>query len=120
MGEWNDCDVECGGGSRTRIVQCPRDGLCSADRPTSEEACNQHSCSWDVGEWSACDAACGGGTKWREVRCPRAGRCDRSAPGSTACNEQPCVTSSEASSAIMLAPSISLAFAFFAAPQFYH
>nr|XP_006823537.1 PREDICTED: cubilin-like [Saccoglossus kowalevskii] len=51
-GDWQECNVECGGGMRTRLVQCQRisDGIempvsfCSGPQPAASEPCNTQPC----------------------------------------------------------------------------
>ena len=78
-GEWSPCSSTCGGGVRSRLVQC-YDGhqvntdlsscLQESAKPYSEDSCNLEPCPvWNYGQWSECDQACGGGRSQRLVRC---------------------------------------------------
>ncbi|XP_070531950.1 uncharacterized protein [Ptychodera flava] len=51
VGQWGQCDVTCGGGTRTRSVTCQlqnqqlvADGLCTAPKPSELEVCNSDPC----------------------------------------------------------------------------
>jgi len=83
---YSPCSKSCGGGVRTRTVQCvstatgqalPDDSQCLALgnelHPTSTTAeCNTEPCplyTWQAGPFSQCSALCGTGEQEREVHC---------------------------------------------------
>ena len=81
---WSACDKACGGGTKTRTVQCIKisDGTIATDsdcapvaKPTESSPCNTMLCHhWDApGGWSACTVPCstGGvpGTQTANIRC---------------------------------------------------
>lgn len=52
IGAWGDCSVRCGGGTKTRDVNCKDssgvivdDKYCSATKPSSTSSCNTNPCS---------------------------------------------------------------------------
>lgn len=81
-GGWGACSATCGGGTRTRTVQCRdnfsavvADSFCSGagTKPATSQACNTPACvtySWrqDV-PWGTCSTTCGGGTQTRPAEC---------------------------------------------------
>ncbi|KAM7295476.1 putative thrombospondin-like protein [Ixodes scapularis] len=83
MGEWTQCDQECGGGHQTRQVACQgrmglplMDAHCPQPRPESRRSCNSHSCAspllshrWHSGSWSPCSVTCGTGVMKRKIEC---------------------------------------------------
>ncbi len=85
VGPWDACSAPCGGGTRTRTVNCVSvltgavvsDTLCSSTaRPDSSEPCNTDPCAqpqWTVGDWDACSTTCGPGIQTRTVQCTLAG-----------------------------------------------
>ncbi len=60
VGDWEDCSVQCGGGTRERKVWCERedgetvhDLKCSEEKPETTEECNNDPCCWlDSSEWT--------------------------------------------------------------------
>ncbi|XP_077987002.1 cubilin-like [Glandiceps talaboti] len=52
IGDWEQCDVTCGGGTRTRTVTCTETGtttladesLCAGQKPAESENCNEQPC----------------------------------------------------------------------------
>jgi hypothetical protein len=115
QGNWSECSTECGGGYRTRQVQCVSAGTvvdsaqCKATMPATQDSCSIDPCGtyWYAGAWSTCTQACGeaGGTQSRTVSCLRtsddpatatpldASLCSNSRPSDTAvCNQNPCPT----------------------------
>ena len=70
------CSTECGGGTRSRVVNCQtNDGkivdnsLCPGEIPDNFEVCNTHPCgNWEYTDWSACPP-CGPGEQTRSVYC---------------------------------------------------
>ncbi|MGH1468080.1 MAG: thrombospondin type-1 domain-containing protein [Bdellovibrionales bacterium] len=80
MGEWSRCSLACGGGQKTRTVQCKSasgvvvpDSECSGTKPATSTSCNSGACvadySWNVGPYGSCSKTCGGGAKYRNVTC---------------------------------------------------
>lgn len=55
-GGWSDCSKKCGGGYKTRQVDCPEGYYCQGSKPATIDSCNTHSCStsWVTGNWSSC------------------------------------------------------------------
>ncbi|XP_071481500.1 A disintegrin and metalloproteinase with thrombospondin motifs 9-like [Diadema antillarum] len=80
-GEWGQCSVSCGGGTKSRVVKCrQRNGVTLSDsscdinaKPADTTGCNERACPrptfWMKGEWSPCSATCGFGVKTRLVVC---------------------------------------------------
>ncbi len=108
-GNWSRCSLACGGGQKTRIVQCRNasgvtilDSECAGAKPTTTMSCNPQTCTadynWNIGPYGSCSQTCGGGTKFRNVTCQeRAGAyvsesfCATAKPNtSTACNTETC------------------------------
>lgn len=60
VGDWEDCSVQCGGGTREQKVWCERedgekvdDLKCSEEKPETTEECNNDPCCWlDSSEWT--------------------------------------------------------------------
>lgn len=64
IGDWGPCSVSCGGGSRTRRIECGSKGIngtlrlaneeaCAGHRPRHLEACAEIACpQWLTGVWS--------------------------------------------------------------------
>lgn len=80
VGEWGACSETCGGGTRSRTVQCTSsegqavsNGFCSGSAPASTEACNTQSCvsySWNTPDsFGTCSKECNTGTQTRTVEC---------------------------------------------------
>jgi hypothetical protein len=109
IGEWSRCSLACGGGQRTRTIQCLNkdnapvpDSECSGVKPAVTESCNPAACtseySWNKGPYSACSKTCGGGQTFREVTCQSKDgvfvaetNCDEAKPGtSKTCNTNAC------------------------------
>ncbi|MBI9074200.1 MAG: lamin tail domain-containing protein [Desulfatibacillum sp.] len=110
VGQWSACSALCGGGTSARTVACldetgnvVDDSLCSGDKPSALQGCNEFACSyaWNLGAWSDCSADCGAGTSTRTVTCrDEAGNsvADGFCPGvkpaaSQICNDEPCAYS---------------------------
>eukprot|EP00958_Prasinococcus_capsulatus_P023825 scaffold3619_cov328-Prasinococcus_capsulatus_cf.AAC.12 len=109
-GSWGACSETCGGGTRSRTVQCVSllgvvvgDSACIGSKPDSSQSCNTQACvtyGWSEGSWGACSEACGGGTRSRTVQCVSSlgavvsdSACTGSKPDSSqSCNTQACVT----------------------------
>ena len=71
-GDWSPCSATCGGGLRTRQVDCLQQPCRERERPHSEDSCNPQPCpAWNTGQWGGCDSGCGGGRgrARRLVRC---------------------------------------------------
>jgi len=76
-GEWKECSVSCGGGTRSRDRQCDGPfygGNDCVGKATEEEACGEGNCPVDgvFGDWSSwsdCDQECGGGEQTKERKC---------------------------------------------------
>ncbi|XP_077425592.1 A disintegrin and metalloproteinase with thrombospondin motifs 20 [Vanacampus margaritifer] len=76
---WKECNATCGGGVRSRAVDCvgPRMTPAQADycepsaRPPSRQPCEGVPCRhvWTTGDWSQCSASCGVGYQQRVVSC---------------------------------------------------
>ena len=77
---WSACDKACGGGTKTRTVQCVRqsdgavviDTNCDAgSEPASSGTCNTASCyHWELtSSWGPCSEVCGPGTQEIIVQC---------------------------------------------------
>ncbi|KAM4808990.1 A disintegrin and metalloproteinase with thrombospondin motifs 12 [Rhinophrynus dorsalis] len=103
-GNWSKCSKNCGGGFKTREVQCIdiresrplRPFHCQSPGHNAEQnsTCNTEPClSWLAKPWRECSKTCGGGVRQRQVICPKENRCDlKKIPiESINCNEEPCV-----------------------------
>ena len=70
-GDWSDCSVACGLGTRSRRVTCMAAGSniphmhCSDKRPSDQEMCDMGSCAtktWFFSPWDdSCSTGCGTG-----------------------------------------------------------
>ncbi|XP_047738201.1 uncharacterized protein LOC108674249 [Hyalella azteca] len=84
LAPYSNCTKVCGGGVRTRKVECihemTRGGantmvvsahLCPQPQPSQQEACGGAPCDaeWIPQPWSKCSASCGGGVKTRTLMC---------------------------------------------------
>uniref|UniRef100_H3AVP0 Peptidase M12B domain-containing protein n=1 Tax=Latimeria chalumnae TaxID=7897 RepID=H3AVP0_LATCH len=103
IGNWSKCSENCGGGIKTRDVQCidahekrplrPFHCQLMKHKPASNLSCNNEPCTeWHVEPWSKCSKKCGGGIQERDVFCPEHHYCNgKERPKTTApCNKQPC------------------------------
>ncbi|XP_072571069.1 A disintegrin and metalloproteinase with thrombospondin motifs 9 isoform X2 [Paramormyrops kingsleyae] len=75
-GEWSECLVTCGKGSKHRQTWCQfgeehlDDQFCDDSKPESVQACQQQECaSWQIGPWGQCSTTCGPGYQQRVVKC---------------------------------------------------
>ncbi|VDP00438.1 unnamed protein product, partial [Soboliphyme baturini] len=113
VGQWEDCDVTCGGGWQIREIYCAKHKKANGEsveshkldetycwnqrKPVVRRACNTQRCpNWEVGEWSQCSATCGSGSQFRRVVCRQdritdfsAAACD---PRTMPSEEQKCFT----------------------------
>lgn len=104
-GEWTECNVDCGFGTKYRSVTCQRGGedvakgeCDQSSKPRSKAPCQLDPCElpakWITGPWRPCDAPCGIGTESRFVGCLQgkvevaSELCD---PGRRPNDERPCV-----------------------------
>ncbi|XP_049574160.1 A disintegrin and metalloproteinase with thrombospondin motifs 7 [Syngnathus scovelli] len=103
VGEWTKCSRNCGGGIKSREIQCfdmrdqrpLRPFHCRAmfSRPHSNMPCNIRPClDWYTSSWGQCSEVCGGGGQQRLVTCPEEDLCDTELKPSNIqpCNTQPC------------------------------
>ncbi|CAH2296534.1 A disintegrin and metallo ase with thrombospondin motifs 12 [Pelobates cultripes] len=103
-GNWSKCSTNCGGGFRTREVQCmdirenralrPFHCQSHGHNPQQNSSCNpEHCLTWLAKPWSECSKTCGSGIRQRRVICPIDDRCDlKKIPVFTInCNEKPCL-----------------------------
>ncbi|XP_061558933.1 A disintegrin and metalloproteinase with thrombospondin motifs 7 [Phycodurus eques] len=103
IGEWTKCSRNCGGGRKSREVQCfdmrdqrplrPFHCRATSSRPQSQMSCNLEPClDWYTSSWGQCSEVCGGGGQQRLVSCPEENFCDTDLqPSNTRpCNTQPC------------------------------
>ena len=78
--QWSACTVTCGGGVRTRTIECTDEltnlthnaEKCVQTRPETVEPCNEFECDafiWEVRMQGQCSKSCGGGRKLRIVYC---------------------------------------------------
>lgn len=108
-GDWSRCSMACGGGQKTRLVQCHStsdvvipDSECTGTKPATSQSCNSQTCtadySWNVGPYGTCSKTCGSGSKYRNVTCQSKtgvyvaeNYCTVTKPDtSTACNTDSC------------------------------
>ncbi|VDI26618.1 Hypothetical predicted protein, partial [Mytilus galloprovincialis] len=101
-GQWENCTVICGGGTKTRRRTCiePMYGGANCTGPSEEDTdCNTHNCPvdgvWKVwSDWTDCTTSCGGGTSTRNRTCtgPYYGGadCEGVRIEDTGCNTNPC------------------------------
>ncbi|XP_052279811.1 A disintegrin and metalloproteinase with thrombospondin motifs 7-like isoform X4 [Dreissena polymorpha] len=84
--DWSECSRKCGGGVRTRTVDCVEringvgvvDAHCDINmKPPAIEDCNSYLClEWTALEWGECSSECGPSVRRRQVSCPNEGHCD--------------------------------------------
>ena len=75
-GDWGPCSATCGGGTKSRQVEClnmdgqKMDHCDIRTKPQNQDICNQEPCpAWNFGGWGQCDKPCDGGLSQRLVRC---------------------------------------------------
>ncbi|XP_051918967.1 A disintegrin and metalloproteinase with thrombospondin motifs 7 [Hippocampus zosterae] len=103
VGEWTKCSRNCGGGIKSREVQCfdmrdqrplrPFHCRAMSSRPQSQMTCNLQPClDWYTSSWGQCSEVCGGGGQQRLVTCPEEDLCDTGLKPNNIqpCNAQPC------------------------------
>lgn len=108
--EWDQCDVSCGRGMKTRVVLCagvengvyreyPEKRCEASQKPEEQAACFRRPCStWFTTSWSQCSKTCGAGVRLREVKCYQgealAQGCDLTSKPEARqmCQLQPCPT----------------------------
>ncbi|XP_059845640.1 A disintegrin and metalloproteinase with thrombospondin motifs 12-like [Hypanus sabinus] len=103
IGNWSKCSENCGGGIKTRELQCldardkrllrPFHCQLLGPKPITSLDCNVKACSeWNVSAWSECSKTCGTGIQERSVYCAEHKQCHLKAQpqSSSACNIQPC------------------------------
>ncbi|XP_017773534.1 PREDICTED: thrombospondin type-1 domain-containing protein 4-like [Nicrophorus vespilloides] len=85
-GQWTQCSMSCGTGTRTRSVSCPSGNCHPGDRPAKAEYCENGLCSssgetssWLLSEWSQCSEHCGTGVQSRFAICSKS-VCEESKP----------------------------------------
>ena len=79
---WIACNVTCGGGSQTRVVNCRQlqasggdvtvpDRDCSEEKPAVRRECSRIDCKpeWRAFSYNPCDVTCGGSEHSRRVVC---------------------------------------------------
>ncbi|XP_057704343.1 A disintegrin and metalloproteinase with thrombospondin motifs 7 isoform X2 [Corythoichthys intestinalis] len=103
VGEWTKCSRKCGGGVKSREVQCfdmrdnrslrPFHCRAMSSRPQSQMPCHPQPClDWYTSSWGQCSEVCGGGEQQRLVTCPEEELCDTDLRPTNIrpCNTQPC------------------------------
>ncbi|XP_077445946.1 A disintegrin and metalloproteinase with thrombospondin motifs 7 isoform X2 [Stigmatopora argus] len=103
VGEWTRCSTKCGGGVKSREVQCfdvrdnrtlrPFHCRAMSSRPQSQMPCHLQPClDWYTSSWGQCSEVCGGGGQQRLVTCPEEDLCDTDLRPTNIrpCNTQPC------------------------------
>jgi hypothetical protein len=97
VGDWGDCTVPCGGGTRTRPILVKKQGT-GADCPSTSEPCNTQDCppppvnsaDCQLTEWSECSKPCGEGTRSRQITVNKQGNGKDCGPLFEKCNTQAC------------------------------
>ncbi|GFN84331.1 A disintegrin and metalloproteinase with thrombospondin motifs 9 [Plakobranchus ocellatus] len=75
-GNWLECSVTCGEGTKRRKVWCTQEGkqvdeaLCKTEKPLAIKECHLKTCpEWYSGGWGPCSVTCGNGMSMRAVKC---------------------------------------------------
>jgi len=97
VGDWGDCTVTCGGGTRTRPILVKKQGT-GADCPSTSEPCNTQDCppppvnsvDCQLTEWSECSKPCGEGTRSRQITVNKQGNGKDCGSLFEKCNTQAC------------------------------
>ncbi|CAJ0931148.1 unnamed protein product, partial [Mesorhabditis belari] len=72
---WAQCSVSCGGGWRTRSIDCSTQLCDVTKKPKDSEPCGEENCltnipfTWQIPPWTQCSVTCGEGEQRREVWC---------------------------------------------------
>ncbi|XP_078533403.1 A disintegrin and metalloproteinase with thrombospondin motifs 12 isoform X2 [Lissotriton helveticus] len=103
IANWSKCSANCGGGFKTRDVQCIdayekrflRPFHCQnlGPKPAHSKRCKLEAClPWVTTPWDECSKKCGVGIQERLVFCPEVDQCDsKKKPNSTSnCIRNPC------------------------------
>ncbi|XP_069076644.1 A disintegrin and metalloproteinase with thrombospondin motifs 12 isoform X2 [Pleurodeles waltl] len=103
IGNWSKCSANCGGGLKTREVQCidayekrfmrPFHCHLLGPKPVHSKRCKLEAClQWITTPWDECSKKCGDGIQERRVFCSEVDQCGlKEKPKSTThCNRNPC------------------------------
>ena len=78
VGTYGACSQPCGGGEKTRTVQCRdcethallEDNRCAGARPRASSPCSLESCGkWNITSWGECSVPCGDGVETASYAC---------------------------------------------------